>query len=59
MAEVAGFVLVVVVSFAGGIYIRVLHDTIDSYKQQVNYHQQVIKRLEKRIRQLEMRGHGR
>lgn len=59
MAEAAGFVLVVVVSFAGGIYIRVLHDTIDSYKQQVNYHQQVIKRLEKRIRQLEMRGHGR
>lgn len=59
MAEAAGFVLVVVVSFAGGIYIRVLHDTIDSYKQQVNYHQQVIKRLEKRIRQLELRGHGR
>lgn len=59
MAEAAGFVLVVVVSFAGGIYIRVLHDTIDSYKQQVNYHQQVIKRLEKRIRQLEMRGYGR
>lgn len=59
MAEAVGFVLVVVVSFAGGIYIRVLHDTIDSYKQQVNYHQQVIKRLEKRIRQLELRGHGR
>ena len=59
MAEAAGFVLVVVVSFAGGIYIRVLHDTIDSYKQQVNYHQQVIKRLEKRIRQLDLRGHGR
>jgi hypothetical protein len=59
MAEVAGFVLVVVVSFAGGIYIRVLHDTIDSYKQQVNYHQQVIKRMERRIKQLEMRGHGR